>query len=277
MTSIASGPPGIEVAHQWGTFVLNDRSARPARVRLQRITGLHALGEVDDNRVTSSGQRGEVILPGARRGKTVVYEGSIQSKTLDALRTTTTAMLAAFREASDEGTMAILGSVTWFFRARVTDLAIDDEQTGGLERVWPFERTFTLTLRLSDSRSYVFASAASAGPFSSASSHVLTVAGGADVDPTFTVTGVPSLGDVEFYNGTLDRYLTFVDLPAGTLIVNFGERTATVGGVDVMAHLDVANSSWWWGPDATGLAPGANNVGVTGGSWSATWPPGASE
>jgi hypothetical protein len=266
LTSIASGPPGLEVVHQWRGFNLNDNSVRPARCRLKRITGMHSLGVSDDNREPNTGRPGETPLPSWLRSKDVVYEGAVESKTLDGLRVMQTAMRAAFRDRNAEYSMALVGSVGWTFMARCVAFDSDDEQTTGGESVWPFQRAFSIGLRLSDPRYYVAGSHV-AGAASGATA-VLHNAGNAATDPL--IACVQDGGTVDMWSATNGQHVRFEDLPAGTLSVNFASREAFVGGTEVSGKLKVS-ASGWWDELVEGLVPGDNTVGVDGGDWTATW------
>jgi phage-related protein len=256
---------GLEFPHVWaGGVTLNDRAASP-RARVGRITGWGSLAEMDDNRQTFTGRRGEIPLPSDVKGKTITYEGNVQAKTLAGLRTMERALRAGFRNRSDEQAMTIAG--TRYFMARCISLEIDEEQTTGMQSVWPYDRTLTIGLRLSDARIYAVGQTDSID-HADGESVVLTTAGEADTDPWFNITTAG--GTVTLYSGVLDKNLRFVGLPAGALHIDFKYRTVTVDGVDASGKLDVAFSDWW-GENVPGLVPGDNNVGVTGGTWAASW------
>lgn len=272
MSTIDSGPPGIETTHTWNAYpggpsvMLNLKS--DPWIRVTKITGLHSLPDVQDLRQQHAARRGEVVLPSYPRGKTLVYEGKVLALTLDSLRQTSTFMRKAFAERNVEGYMNLGGDVAWSYGARVMELEQDDEQLTGENSVWPYQRPFTLGLRMSDARFYI--SSPSGVSAASGVAATATNLGNTDTDPTITVNGVPALGTVTMTNSTLGKSLQFANLPAGTLTVGFKKRTATVGGVDVTGLMVEASSSWW-DEGVPGLRSGGNSIQVSGGSWTVAW------
>ena len=280
--TIQSGVPGLEVPHEiigpYGSFQMNVRSARPSRVRLTGLKGWHSLAEADDNREARVGRRGEVAYPSAARGKTIVYEGELQSKTLQGLRT----LEALFNKAcatdrSNELRVKIQDpEVPWFFNGRVVDLEIDDKQEKGKATVWPWTRTFQLSLRLGDGRFYVDnGGAAYAANASGATIHAKHE-GTSTTEPHFIVITSGGVKTVTLGNGSIwtpgdPEGLSFAQLhltavPAGELILDFATREITLGGVDASKYLNIPLSNWW-DEDQWGLVPGDNELTVTGGEW----------
>jgi hypothetical protein len=209
------------------------------------------------------------VLPGAPRGKTVVYEGIVQARTLSGLRQTAKALRAACRERNVEQRMWL--GTDYFMDGRVLAFDEDDEQTTGPQAVRPFQREFQLSLRLSDSR--VYYNQLGVVGAADGESVVLHNSGDADTDPVLTLT--VTAATVTVYNGTLDKYLIFNGLGAhiaGVLVVDFKARTARIGAFDAMTGFDTAGSTWW-DEYVPGLVPGDNNVGVTGAAMSASWYP----
>lgn len=270
--TIAHGHPGLEVPHIWnGGLTMNVRSARPW-IKLNKITGGHSLSEIEDDRDNNTGRRGETPRPAYARGKTVVYEGVLLSKTLDAMRLTATQMRGAFRDRNNEGTMLLNGELDWFFRGRVMSFDMDDEQFTGWGSIFPFQRAFTLALRMSDGRYYyTVPHDDSAAGWASASVHLLTNEGIADTDPIFKVAipgadATVTLENLSMPTSNGTARLRFTHLPAGLFTVDFNTRFADVGGVDVSGKWDVAYSQWW-DEEIEGMHPGDNNLKVTGGAW----------
>lgn len=265
--SIADGRPGIEATHTWGSFVLNDRHpAAPARVLVDRITGFYSLSEADDQRMDAGSRRGEIVLPSRARGKTVVYEGRIEAKTLVAWRQTYRGMLGAFRGRNVEGSMLINGDPDWLYYGRVLQLDADDSPDDlSQTRRWPFRGGFQLGLRMSDARFYV----ADLVQHHSGDGAAVTNLGTTDTDPTFLLS-VSSAGDVSLYNAAIDKVLTFRDVPTGTHTLVFGpgrRAFAAAGGADLTGLVDPAASTWW-DEDVPGLVPGVNTLTITGtSSW----------
>lgn len=275
MTSIASGPPGLEVPHTWegadGNFSLNDLSSAAAQIKLTKITGLFSLPELQDQRGNRAGRRGEVVFPSFGRGKTVVYEGVVRSKSLDGMRVLAQQLRTAFHLRNSEYLMTLEGSIEWVYYARVLQLDMDEEQITGPDAVWRFQRPFTLGLRMSDPRIYVATPVDnSLAGWASASTHTVTNLGGTDSDPIFRVTVPGGTPDIELRKvvdgGAGDRRLTFSDVPAGTMVVDFNMRTASVDGADITGKLDPSLSNWW-NQGVVGLYVGDNDLKVTGGAW----------
>lgn len=278
--SIQSGVPGLEVPHRivgpYSSFQMNVRSARPSRVRLTGLKGWHSLAEADDNREARVGRRGENIYPSAARGKTVVYEGELQSKTLEGLRTLEALFdKACATDRSSELQVKIEDpEVPWMFHARVIDKEIDDKQEKGLNTVWPWTRTFQLSLRLGDGRFYVDNGGAAYSANASGAVVHVKHEGSSTTEPHFVmnVTG----GTVTFGNGSIftpgdPEGLTFAQLhftgmPAGFLVVDFATREITLGGADASKYLNIPLSNWW-DEDQWGLVPGDNELTAFGGEW----------
>jgi hypothetical protein len=270
--SIESSYGGLETTHIWlpGLFTLNDLTLEP-RVRLTRITGLHSLSEIDDARETGVGQAGERVIPVERRGRTIVYEGLIQSRTLFGLRALSRDMRGAFRGRSDEGVMRIVGDPDWEFEARVMQLDMDDEQEHGPQHVRTWQRKFTIGLRLGDPRVYALDEVLSDG-HAAGSTISVTNDGITDTDPIFEVT-IAEGQSLILRNDDIDGdpQLIFRDLPAGTLRVDFKTRRAVNdddGDVtEVSGKLDTEDSTWW-DEGTPGLLPGVNHVYSSRGPWS---------
>ncbi|WP_297775062.1 hypothetical protein [Mycobacterium sp.] len=266
--ALIDGYPGVEATHTINGVAMNVLTAEP-RIRLTRVTGLHSLADADDTRQTNTGRRGETVLPGAPRGKTVVYEGTVQARTLAGLRQTAKALRAACRERNAEQRVWL--GTDFFMDGRILSFDADDEQTTGPQAVRPFQRDFTLSLRMSDARVYYNQLGAAAA--ADGDSVVLHNSGDADTDPTLNLT--VAAATVQVYNGTLDKYLIFNGLDAhigGVLVVDFKARTARIGGFDAMTGFDTTGSTWW-DEYVPGLAPGDNNVGVVGAAMAASWYP----
>lgn len=263
--SIAWGRPGIEVPHQWnGGVVLNARHlpGATARTPIDRITGYFSLAETDDQRYDAGSRRGEIVLPTYPRGKTVVYEGRVEAKTLAAWRTTYRSLVNAFRERSSEGAMIALGVTQWQFNARVMTFDADDEPDNlSRTRMWPFRGTFELALRQSDARYYALPKV----EHHSGDGATVTNLGATDTDPTFLLS-VGTAGDVVVTNTTIGRTLIFRDVPTGTHVLTFGgqRRGFTTGaGADLSGTIDAANSNWW-DELIPGLVPGDNVLDIDG-------------
>lgn len=157
--SNATGIGGIEARHEWnGGFVLNNHVVVP-QARLEKITGLHSLPESDDVREPWSGGQGELVFPSYKRGRTILYEGTIYGFDHYTMATHRWAMLQAFDDQNNEYKMRVIpaegGGPVWYYYARVIHLDIDDEVTVSIQEFLgggkpPYRRTFKLGLRQSD-------------------------------------------------------------------------------------------------------------------------------
>lgn len=274
---IADGPPGIDVPHIWNSsFTLNDLSVKP-HVKIDKITGGYSFADLDDDRDANTGRRGETPRPAYARGVTKVYECTVRAKTLQSMRNLATQVRGAFRDRNNEGQMLLNGAdVDWFFNARVLDFSMDDEQFTGWTFVYPFQRKFTLSLRLSDARTYALPQVDDhAAGHADGSAVVYTNEGDTDTDPTFTVAtaagATVTLENLSMATSNGTARLRFTNLPAGTLTVNFKNRTATMqDGTDVMNKWDIAYSQWW-DELIEGMHSGNNNLRVTGGAWGVSY------
>lgn len=241
---ITHGSGGLWEVHLWdGGFELNLQSGVD-RIWIERISGLHALPDKDDPRSPRVGRIGENSYPSSPDGKTVTYEGELQASTLPLLRRMRTEFVAAFSpdESNDgERTMELFPqadayhvSPTAFFTAKVLGLEVGPEEQTSNHR---YVRRFVLSLRLSDPRIYYEGLGVDV---THATAAVVTNVGDAPVEPYVNVV-VASPGTVTISDGTYT--LSFLNVPAGTLLVSFGDRTARVGSTPV--ELDVPNSDWW--------------------------------
>lgn len=150
---------GLEATHTWdSTFVMNDKDTWP-KVRVSKIDGLHALSDFDDAADAINSRRGEFARASQRGGRTIVYSGSIQARTLSELRDTTEEMLAVFDPVIEKEMLIEpdpgYDSGSRRYTARAVALTIPDEQVLSPQRASAgHERDFVLTMRLSDPRIY---------------------------------------------------------------------------------------------------------------------------
>lgn len=88
---------------------IKDDSGDPVwpRYRVRNILGLKSLPDPEDNRDRPPGRRGERARLSGRRGKTVVYEGWIEARSLFELEEADSALRAAFAEIATEGRMDV--------------------------------------------------------------------------------------------------------------------------------------------------------------------------
>lgn len=160
--------PGVEGIHAWtppgasepaielNRIKADDGSPVWPRYPVRAIPGLKSLADPEDNRDRPPGRRGELTRLSERRGKTVVYEGAIEARSLLELVEGDAALRAAFAEISTEGRM----DVFWhpllaafsavppkFYEARALTCDIVDVQNS---KRW--ERLFVIGLRNGDGR-----------------------------------------------------------------------------------------------------------------------------
>lgn len=269
MANIESGPPGVEVPHQWNSgIVLNTLDARP-RIKVDKITGRFSLAESPDVREPKTGRRGEKIYPSYPLGKTEVWEGSVQGRTLDSVMIATHDLRHAFRDRSSSGIMTILGEQQWIYTARVQQLDADSSHAEyDAARFLPWQVPFVLGLRMDDGRYYAWPTIVGAGvTVDDGDVYTFTNQGRTDTDPVVTVAVASGGTDVTITSVTLSKSLVFLDVPAGSLVVDFRKPLATIAGDDAVRYLD-DDSSDWWDEGVPGIVPGDNDVTVDGGDWS---------
>jgi hypothetical protein len=263
---ISHGIGGLWEVHLWNDlFQLNTQDG-PDRILVTEIDNLHATAEHDDPRSKKVGRIGETPSPTSPGGKTVTYIGEVQASTLALLRLSRTEFVAAFADPRVEKTMQLVPqgasyhvSPTPFFSARplANGLVVGPERQESEQ----WKRSFQLGLRLSDPRVYY----PSLDVDVTGSPAVVTNPGDAPVEPYLILAGAS--GTVHITDGT--HALQFINVPSGSLLVNFADHSARVGSTPV--ELDVANSTWWdshidgIGPKATvSIAQtGASSVRVT--------------
>lgn len=151
-------PPGAsEAAIELGRTHDDDGDAIWPRFKLLRITGLGSVGEPEDNRDRPVGRGNEIARLSKRRGKTVVYEGRVEARSLLELREAEALFSAAFDGEDTEGRMDVswhplltdfAAVPTKFYDARALTADIIDVQ--GTVTHW--NRPFVVGLRMGDRR-----------------------------------------------------------------------------------------------------------------------------
>lgn len=150
-------PPGaVEAAIEMGRTRTDLGAPVWPRFKLERITGLGSMGEPEDNRDRPVGRGNEIARLSKRRGKTVVYEGTLQARSLLELREAEVLFAAAFDDEDTEGRM----DVSWhplltafaavpakFYEARAMTADIIDTQS-----TTQWDRPFVVGLRMGDRR-----------------------------------------------------------------------------------------------------------------------------
>jgi len=286
--TIAEGILGLEGIHRvigsGETVDMNVQGVLP-RVKLDRITGLHALNEVEDNREPNYARSGETVFVSTNRGRTITYEGRVIGRTLPELRALSQSLRAAassMRRLDGEVEVrpnAGVGGVTHRYRARAIGFEMDDEQARPRTAVpTPWQREFILTFRQGDPRFYVVGADVTVG---GAAGEVKAVDNptSAGALPVFVVNGpIPDDLVFERFDNFVYRNLTYdeVGLAAGQqLRLDFTERTLRRVSDDVsFEHKRVFNDSNWWDAGAAGLNPGVTTLTVRGGgNWTITFSP----
>ena len=272
-STIGEGVPGLEGRHVYRGFTLQGyHTVRMPCARVRKITGLHGRADSDDNREPLRGAPGERVLPSHMRGRTVIYEGVLQGRTLTELRQLAWGMRGAFGATTGEDWMHVTtprGGVGWYALMRPIDLSIDDEQTMGEQQLpSPWQRPFTLTMRAS--KPY-WASDPPQADSGLSSGTILTRfnEGNYPADPIITMSSMGETVVAERVGGPEPRKLTFSNLDSmgGVVSLDFGARTmfTSLGG-DAGRRLVMAQSNWW-DDGATGMRVGQNDIRVTGANW----------
>lgn len=259
--SMYDGIGGLEAVHWWDGIPLNRLDVLP-RARLTRITGLHDAADADDNREPNLGFAGEQPYPSEERGRTIVYEGIIEARSLSDLRKFGTGLRAKCRSRFAEKQMTVsydpaynfYGSM--YYMAKALAFTADDEQVNSPQSTYVYSRTFSLTVRQSDPRYYAITQSATAITAIPATINVNHV-GSTDSPPYIDVSGPVTNGTVTLKRlGSNPKQLKFdsLTIPGGQFArFDFRDRTAalhlqgsgTATGVDVIGRLKVTESDWW--------------------------------
>lgn len=286
-------PPGTQASvFMYGSHYQGRAASSSSWIVLDRITGLHGLGDADDFRQPAEGRSGEVIYPSAARGRTMVYEGRIVGSTLQNLRL----KVNALREVAAETRERIAGSITivdplstsegYGTSVRTLALDVDEVQAFGpthLPYVWV--RPFSLTVRAHDPN-WVWYPVQSDLNNSAGSTQVISNQGNAPAEMQFDVFSNASTMDVTLENLTSGKKLVFegMPIPSGDLLrVDWNNRAAVWAlaanlpdynpNTDMMPYMNLTTSDWWnaleWG-----LGPGNNSIKVSGtgiADWDIYW------
>ncbi len=241
------GVLGIEGLWTWnGSFDLNDREAT-AYFDISKAVGLHSGAEYEPSTSKKVGRIGMNFHPTSPGGKTIVLEGKTKADSLPLMRAFGRTMRSHFSRVSSLGYMEIaphadLGGPTARFYAQPMTPEIDDVQA-----YVRWVRSPVIGFRLYDPRIYWPSLAVD----TTGSPAAVTNIGIAPADPILTLAGAS--GTVVVSDGT--HALTFINVPSGSLVIDFSARTAKVGAVN--CQLNVAASNWW-DSHVDGIAPGAS-------------------
>lgn len=265
-----------------------------AWIKMDRITGMHGLGDGDDFREPAEGRVGEVVYPSGQRGKSYVCEGRVVGLSLPEMRQ----MAADLRRAAAESRERRTGSITsvdpaatsagYATGVRCIACDIDDEQAFGpnhLPSAWV--RRFSLGLRAHDPR-WIWYPQQSSLDNSSGETVVIENEGNAPASLFFDIRSEFTVMNVTLENLSLGTQLVFENLPmpdeayTRRLWINWEQRAAVrpeaaapayTPNTDMMPYMDSSESTWWnaleWG-----LGPGENGIKVSGvgvESWDVLW------
>lgn len=173
--TLADGPPRYVALHAFAPVtatappVLNDVDGPPGAyegIRLTRITGWYKTPDLVDNRAGRTFGIGEVVYPHRDLGVTRVYEGMVTARNHADLDALLWAMRTGFVAEDSEGTMTVTPwaayaddpPIVWTFGARVLEFAPAEDPKWTEDQAFLTD-TFTLSLRASDPRFYVGATA----------------------------------------------------------------------------------------------------------------------
>ena len=277
---------GLEGIHRINDELdMNAQGVLP-RIKLDRISGLHSMAEIDDNREPMYGQGGERTYTSLARGKTVTYEGRVIAADLYTLRE----HARDFRLVCSHGRLLgttefvvrpnpAVGGPSHRFEGRVLSLDIDDEQIASPWAVpTPWQRSFILTVRQADPRYYLVGADVTAGAASGATVEVDNV-GNAPAQPVFVVNG-PVADELLFHRldnfGDVQLLYDDVGLASGQqLRLDFANRTLRrVSDNESFEHKRVFEDSDWWDAGVAGLNEGVTHVVVSGGgAWTISFSP----
>jgi hypothetical protein len=266
--AVLDGPLGLEAVHNLGGIDLNQQGVLPY-FKLEKITGLHDVSDADDPRAPLPNEIGEVAYPALRRGKTVTYSGKVIGATRQDIRYLATQLRGVASSLIDTHITITpdpaYGTVVMELYGRPSAFTCDDDLTSFDPTQSRWRSPFVLAFRMRDPRAWIPAQVqtASAG---SGGTATLTLPGNAPSEPVFSIAG-PASGAITLTHLGQAKALRFLGtIPLGggqTLLVDFGPRTATIGGVDVSGYVDWSVTDWW-DRDAVGVGFGTNLLQVTG-------------
>lgn len=288
--------PGTEGRLVWGTgtdtLTLNDKTAGLPRYYVSTMGGWRSTGDVELPAEANTGRMGERPRLGFRRGKTITLEGVTQAQNLAALRSAEDDLIDAFWDTTQEQRLEIQTKATpggvwvprYFLMAR--PVSVDGPE---MQPVSPFretsgyERSFVVTLRLSDPTFYFVTQTVATGPLLSASgsgvlvpftppitlpagasggSLSVTNDGKTDANPIIRLDG--PIKDPDIYNDTIGRHLSLlgVEIGSGSWIdIDFKERKVLLESVSDFRNYRAGD---WWDRNVPGLVPGLNTIRVLG-------------
>lgn len=317
--SITQGVLGLDGVHQIdpysspaGPVMRGVHSyASDSWIKLDRITGLYSLGDMEPLTQNRSGAHGEVVYPSLTRGRTITYEGRIVGKTLNKLREQIGVMrpwlmglpgaVPVFPHERGPGKRLIpirisppdnLG-IGFTYDCAITAFELDDEQPyGPTRRPSPWMRSFILTVRQHDPRYYwdhlEIQEFGGEETTEDDGGDYMTVVNDGNADSQHFNLLIPGpVDDVAIDNLTTEKRLEFLNVDVAAdhyFFVGFATRQA-FGATNVIPSTNPstnkagklrASTSDWWDPFEQGLVPGENDIRVGGNSvaepvWIAHW------
>lgn len=267
-STLLEGPRGKDGEFTWNGLVIGNIATLP-RYHIDKVTGLRDRPDAEDNRAPATGRRGEILYPSLIRARPIVIEGRVLGSDPVDLATSVTSLLAATASTDEElltiSPPASRGGIAFVTACRVQTCVVSpDFAKGPNARPTPWQHEFVLSWRTT-------LPIYGALPVKTASGSSFNAVNNGNAPAELEITITASGGNITIQNTTTGRILTFLAVPSGSFVVNFTNRTTTLGGVDVGArYLDDLNSDWW-NEDVPALQPGSNALTSTGGSMTATW------
>jgi hypothetical protein len=231
---------------------------------------------------------GESTIPvvssaGIEPGWTVTVYGVVDERIVLAIPDSTSLTLDRFVDnAHETGNPVVAQPPAFAYLGRATQFDLGDEQTATNTAAYgPYQRPFVFAVRQHDPRYYAWRTRSAMNqPVNTPVT--VTSYGSAPADPVLTIrpTSGHYLGTtLQIVNNTIGRELHVSGLFAGTgltlnfltginghVTINFANRTiVNETGYSLLRALDV-NLTDWWDAGAMGLAPGNNELVVTGGN-----------
>jgi hypothetical protein len=281
--AISDGILGLEATVRiGGSYVINDLESGLPRIKLTSIPGLHSLPDADDVRESNVGFVGETVYPSYPRGKTNAYNGMIQCLNQSSLAATRQSFRGATADRSNEILFEHIpnvayGTHVWGYYGRVLANDIDEEiPTDNIDEIpSPYQRKFTLSVRMSDPRYFLVDESFSSTGNASGATVVADNLGNAHADPTFVVHGLTAGDQVDITNADVNTSdgtarLRFTAIADGDLHVVFGKNSYAYidNGVDPPIDNNAYSAAFdslysqWWDELIPGVIPGNNSLSV---------------
>lgn len=290
--------PGVDGRHRWeGALSLNrlvDEDAVPVwpRYKVRKIANWRGRADGESAADKAFGRPGSIPRPSSAAGKTVVYSGLTQARTMADLREAESELSAAFA-AREVGRMEVDpdygapgAGPSYYFDAEPVAVDTDEEQAASQMRASRgHERAFLVGLRMRDPHFYEAAPVvittgditSGAGltyplvypvtypdPGATFGAVTVTNPGSADADPIIDLHG--PVRNPAIVNDSLPAllYLPGLRIPSGEFLrLDFATREVLLNGIaDYSDYLDSTVSSWWYAgvPGLLGTKPGRPGI-----------------